>query len=132
MVRRLHMLIGVAALFAFPAVGQVPASAPEHVTIKLSSFAITPSQITLEHGHSYVLDIENDSTSSHDFTAPTFFAAATIAPGDGAVPEKGRVELKGKQSAQIRLTINEAGDYAFHCSHPLHAAFGMKGVIHVS
>jgi uncharacterized cupredoxin-like copper-binding protein len=129
MVHRFHILIGVAALVGSPVIAQVPA--PEHVTIKLSSFAITPSQLRLEHGHSYVLDIENDSTSSHDFTAPALFAASTIAPEDSARLDKGRIELKGKQSAEIRLTINRAGDYQFHCSHPLHAAFGMKGVIHV-
>jgi plastocyanin len=107
----------------------VPASAlaqPAAVqTIHLSSYRILPSAIQLAAGRPVTLVFANDSGSGHDFTAKEFFANSRIVAG--AAPG-GQVELRGHESKSVTL-IPAAGTYAAHCSHFLHASFGMKGVI---
>ena len=104
---------------------------PQLVTIELSSFAFTPSELTLQHGHAYRLHLVNTSSGGHDFTAPEFFAASDVAPQDRALVTDGKVRLSGHATADIALTPEKAGTYKLHCSHMMHASFGMRGTITV-
>lgn len=99
----------------------------ETVEVRLSSFAFAPSEIRLQSGKPYVLKLF-DKAGGHDFTAPEFFAAARIAPEDAAKVAKGQIELKGGESASIRL-VPAAGTFDLTCTHFGHAALGMKGKI---
>jgi uncharacterized cupredoxin-like copper-binding protein len=102
----------------------------EQVHISLTSYAFTPSTITLKAGTTYRLHLTNDSGKSHDFTAEGFFAASTVAPEDKAKLEEGaELEVAAHQSADITLTPNRAGTYPLTCSEFLHTTFGMKGTI---
>jgi len=35
------------------------------------------------------------------------------------------------KTAEIRITLSEAGEYNFYCDKPFHSSFGMKGQIEV-
>jgi len=102
-----------------------------HVPVELSSFKFTPSTIILTHDQPYVLDLTNRSSGGHDFAATAFFQAARIDPADEGLIHKGKIALKRGESVSIRLVAPPAGEYELHCSHFMHAGFGMKGTIRV-
>lgn len=95
------------------------------VEVQLSSFDFAPQTIRLKAGEPVVLHLVNTGRGGHNFAAPQFFAAAT---GVSGPVERGRVEVKGHQSADVRLTPAR-GTYKLRCTHTLHSAFGMKGSI---
>lgn len=101
------------------------------VTVQLSSFKFTPSTLILQRGVPYRLHLVNVASGGHDFDAASFFAGSTIAPEDRKKIEKGRVELGGGKTADIRLIPLKSGTFRLHCSHFMHATFGMKGAITV-
>jgi uncharacterized cupredoxin-like copper-binding protein len=106
------------------------AQAQEQIHVSLTTYAFTPSTITLKVGTPYRLHLTNDSGKSHDFTAGAFFAASTVTPEDKAKVEEGsEIDLDAGQSVDITVTPNRAGTYPLTCSHFLHATFGMKGTI---
>ena len=98
------------------------------VDVSLANFRFTPGAIRVPAGTPVVLHLTNSSTKSHDFTAPQFFAAATIAPADRSLVKDGSVELGGGERRDIHL-VARAGRYRLKCSHAFHALFGMKGEI---
>lgn len=117
--------------FAFlAAISLTPgAAAAQAVTsVNLANFSFTPMTIQLQAGVPTVLRLRNSSSGGHSFTAPQFFAAARIAPQSAALVQKGKVEIPGGATVAIALTP-AAGQYPLKCSHPFHAAFGMKGTI---
>ena len=99
------------------------------IEVSLRSYGYTPQTITLEHGRPYLIHFTNTSRSGHDFTAKAFFAAAEVAPEDRRRVEDGKVGLDGGESADVHLVAPPPGAYEVHCSHFLHASFGMKGQI---
>jgi plastocyanin len=115
-------------------VGKLPAqpSGPETVTVTLSNFKFTPDANILQHARSYRLHLVNASGIGHDFTAPDFFAASTIAQPDRALVTDGKVRLAGKASADVTLTPEEPGVYTLHCSHFMHSGMGMNGHVTVT
>jgi plastocyanin len=68
------------------------------------------------------------SGGGHNFTAPQFFAASRIEPESAALVRDGKVEVPAHSTVNVDM-IPATGQYALKCSHPLHAAFGMKGTI---
>lgn len=124
----LRLTIAVAfCLFPMPLLAQP--DEPRRVEIDLSSFKYEPATITLDHGVPYVMHFVNTSGKSHDFVAKSFFAAAKVADEDRPRMTDGGVELEGNQSVDIHLTAPQPGTYDVHCSHFMHAAFGMKATI---
>lgn len=122
---RLSMLmIAPAIAIVAPAAAQAP-GAPATVPIAVSSFDIVPSTIHLAAGQPVRLVFSNTSRSSHDFTAPAFFARAAGVTGP---IERGEVELAGHSSATVML-IPARGTYKAKCSHFGHAMLGMSATI---
>ena len=111
------------ALFAVPAAAQQPRT----VEVSLSNFDFTPSTIRLRAGEPVVLHLVNNSRGGHNFAAPQFFAAAS---GVSGPVSGGKVELRGHQSVDVRLTPAR-GHYHLRCTHTMHTAFGMSGEIEV-
>ena len=72
-----------------------------------------------------VLHLVNSGGGGHNFAAPEFFAAAE---GVAGPVERGRVEVAGHRSVDIRLTPAR-GSYRLRCTHMLHTSFGMTGQI---
>jgi uncharacterized cupredoxin-like copper-binding protein len=112
-----------------PLAGLSAQGSAETISVELSSFKFAPSTLTLQHGHAYRLHLVNAASGGHDFAAPAFFAASTIAPGDQGKVAGGKVRLSGKQTIDIVLTPQRAGTYSLTCTHFMHSTFGMKGQI---
>jgi uncharacterized cupredoxin-like copper-binding protein len=103
--------------------------AAQTVNVQLSNFKFTPRTIILDHGRPYALRLYNASSGGHDFTAPAFFAAAAIVPGDRRWVRGGEVEVPPGQLREIRLTAPAPGRYKLKCTHQFHKFFGMSGTI---
>jgi uncharacterized cupredoxin-like copper-binding protein len=126
--------IGVAATVALfgvaAASGPAPAQdAPSPITVQLTDYRYSPTEIDLTHGQSYVLHVVNPGGGGHDLSARAFFQAVTLAPDSAALVHDGDIEVKGGQSVDIAFTAGAPGTYEMHCTHPMHAMFGMKGKI---
>jgi uncharacterized cupredoxin-like copper-binding protein len=111
--------------FAFLSTAALAQDAPQRVEVRLSSFDFTPSTIRLAAGRPVVLHLVNSGDGGHNFAAPEFFAAARDVTGP---VRRGRVEVAGGQSVDVRLTPAR-GTYRLRCTHTLHTAFGMSGEI---
>jgi plastocyanin len=107
-----------------------PEIASETITIRLSSFKFAPDHLRLRAGVPVRLHLVNESDRGHDFSAPGFFSAGLYGPGSSP-PAKGRIEVGGKQSADIAIVPKQPGTYDFECTHFLHSLFGMSGTIEV-
>lgn len=132
MLRRPFIIIAMGA-WAAALSPAMAATAPDwahaqRIAIALSDFKFTPKTLSLRHGQAYRLHLTNTGSGGHNFSAPAFFRAATIAPEDTAAIVKGGVDLKKGESREIRL-IPTAGRYKLKCTHFLHSGFGMKGQI---
>lgn len=119
--------LALTALCAAVALAQT--SAEQAVTVELSSFNFTPAKLTMQQGRSYRLHLSNTSSGGHNFVAKEFFAASNVVPEDRGKVVGGKVDVSGGQSVEIRLVPNTIGSYKLRCSHFMHSAFGMTGVI---
>ncbi len=117
----LSIMLAPAIAFAVPAAAQGSAT----VAIALSNFNIAPATIHLAAGQPVRLVFTNASGSSHDFTAPEFFAHATAVSGP---VERGEVDLPGHASASVTLTP-VPGTYKAKCTHFGHKMMGMRATI---
>jgi len=116
-----HAAVAVLAfLLASPA-----STEPATQVINVWSFGFAPRPIQLAAGRPVTLVFVNSSGSSHDFTAPAFFANSVISAGSAP---GGRIELRGHETRRITLTPRR-GDYPAHCSHFMHSTFGMRDTI---
>jgi plastocyanin len=104
-------------------------SKAQTVEIDLKNFAFSPASIRLKQGAPYRLHFVNQSSGGHDFTAKDFFAAATIDPATAGAVSNGTVRLSGSQSADVGLVAPQVGHFEAHCSHLMHATFGMAGEV---
>jgi uncharacterized cupredoxin-like copper-binding protein len=120
-----YLLAPLLFLTASSANAQATATAP----VQLANFRFTPNSIVLEHGHSYLLRLTNAGGGGHNFTAPSFFAGASIAAADRALIRNGGIEVPAGQVREIHLVAPASGRYDLKCTHFLHASFGMKGTI---
>jgi len=120
---RLFAAAALALTFSAPAVAQ-----PAAQTIQLYSFGFTPNAIHLTAGRPVTLNFVNSAGGGHNFSAPSFFAAATITSGSAP---NGLVELGARQSRSITL-VPRAGRYKVRCTHFLHQQMGMSGQILVN
>lgn len=101
------------------------------VTVELSNFKFTPSDLSLSRGVTYRIHFVNTASGGHNFVAKEFFDSSSIAPDDRAKVTNGRVELDDGQTVDVTLTPGRAGKYKVHCSHFMHSTFGMTGTITV-
>lgn len=117
------LLLASFVALAAPAAGQ-----PVTASVDLTNFKFTPAQIELKANRPTILQLRNDSSGGHSFSAPAFFAAAHVDPASARLINNGRIEVPAHASVQVALTP-AAGQYPLKCSHPFHATFGMKGTI---
>lgn len=124
-------LLGIGVLTAAaPAAAQpIDWEHAPHITVTLESYRFEPAMISMRHGEPYVLAFVNKADGDHNFVAKQFFAAATVSDADRSRVANGRVSLDGGQSVEIHLIAPAAGTYEAHCSHFMHASFGMKGSV---
>lgn len=134
MLRRLGFVLAAAlAIMVQPVRAEPPSTADwssaQDLEIDLSSFAFSPKTVMLAAGVPYRLHFVDKASGGHDFTAAAFFRDAIIDPDDKAAVQGGAVRLAANQTADIRLIAPKAGTYEAHCSHFMHAVFGMRGQI---
>jgi plastocyanin len=120
---RAAAVVVASLMFSFPT-DPIQAQAPS-LTIVVWSYGFSPHSISIEAGRPVTLTFENRSGSSHDFTAKLFFASSTIESGSA---ENGAIDLGPHQTKTITL-IPKRGTYQAHCSHFMHATFGMTDEI---
>lgn len=101
------------------------------MTVTLSNYAFAPSTLTLKSGTTYKLHLVNTAAKDHNFAAPEFFAASTIAPEDKTKVSDGAVEVGEGGTVDVTVTPNKAGTYNLNCTHFMHTMLGMKGTIAV-
>ena len=123
------ILVLTATLMACPS--GVLAQTATSLTITLSNYAFTPNALALQAGMTYQLHFTNSGSRDHNFSAPAFFAATEIAPGDQGKVQKGSVEVPSGQSVDITLTAGQPGSYPVECTHFMHKSMGMHGSITV-
>ena len=104
--------------------------APAKVTVTLANFSFAPTDLHLHAGQPVTIHFINGGSGGHDFTAPEFFAAATMDAANRArvAGAKGRVALGKGESSDVTLTP-KAGTYKAHCSHFMHSSLGMTGKV---
>ncbi len=119
------LLAGAAKARAEPAT--VDWSKAQTVQVGMADFDFTPKTLQFHANMPYRLRLTNSAGHGHSFDAPEFFAAAVIAPDDQSKVAKGDVEVEGGQTVEMKFVPTQTGSYKFHCSHFLHATFGMTG-----
>lgn len=130
MLKRIALAAVVLAATRSPVLAQTPDwSQAKRVEIGLSNYAFAPQELHLQHGVPYVLHFANTASKGHDFSAPSFFATATIAAGDQSHVVKGAVDLEENQAADVKLIPNTPGTYAVTCTHFMHTMLGMTGKV---
>ncbi|MGO4409726.1 MULTISPECIES: cupredoxin domain-containing protein [unclassified Brevundimonas] len=113
------------ALTLTAAYSPAPQAGPSVIEVQLKNYQFVPSTLHLQRGVPVVLRLI-DARGSHSFSAPELFAASTLDPATAQLVRNGKVEV-GEGGVELRLTPNTPGTYAFHCTHFMHSAFGMKG-----
>src|SRR5258705_3715472 len=103
--------------FAARAAGQ-----PAIAAIDLTNFKFTPAQIALRANQPIVLQIRNDSSGGHSFSAPAFFAAARVDPASAALVRNGKIEVPSHATVRVALTP-AAGQHPLKSRHLLHSTF---------
>jgi uncharacterized cupredoxin-like copper-binding protein len=101
------------------------------VTVQLTDFDFTPSQLSFQAGQPVRLVLVNSGSDLHDFSAPAFFAAASFRP-DGTVPAGGKIAVAKDKTAEVDLVPGTAGQYPLDCTEFLHTMLGMTGTIDVT
>jgi uncharacterized cupredoxin-like copper-binding protein len=107
------------------------AATPGPVTINIVTidYQFVPDRLTLQHDVHYRLHLENHGKETHEFTAPTFFATATIDNPEVLNREHTEIVMQPGEAKDIFLTPGKAGTYDLRCSD--HDWYGMVGGITV-
>ena len=121
----LTIVAAAAALAVSTAFSPAQQAAPSVIEVQLKNYEFVPSTLHLQRGVPVVLRLV-EASGSHSFSAPELFAASTLDPTTAAMIHDDKVEV-GEGGVELRLTPNTPGTYAFHCTHFMHSAFGMKG-----
>ena len=121
----LTIAAAAAALTFSTAFSPFQQASPSVIEIQLKNYEVVHSTLHLQRGVPIVLRLV-DTSGTHSFSAPELFAASTLDPATAAMIRNGKVEV-GEGGVELRLTPNAPGTYAFHCTHFMHSAFGMKG-----
>ena len=115
-----------AAILPLALAAPAPAPAqPSALVVQVYSYGFAPRPIHLSAGRPVRLTFVNQSGSSHDFTAKSFFAYSRILSGDAA---EGEIELPPHSTRSVTL-VPRAGTYHAHCSHFFHKQLGMSDEI---
>jgi len=125
---RLPLLIA-ALLLAAPAAAQ-ETNWRQHsdYDVLLEAFDIEPAPLRLEAGQPVALRFVNSGQRSLSFSAPGFFRAARIRPGDEAAIRNGTLHLEAGERRTIYL-VPQRGRYRMRSANFMHRLLGMSGRI---
>lgn len=87
------------------------------VAVEASNFRFQPNEI-VAHPGVLVLEVRNIASVDHNLTVEDQSGRRLI-----------EQELTSGHTVSVALNLSEPGEYGFYCDKPLHATFGMKGII---
>jgi uncharacterized cupredoxin-like copper-binding protein len=102
---------------------------PVMTEVVMVDYSFDPDHLTFEHDVHYQLHLENHGKETHEFTAPTFLATATIDNPDVLNSEHTEVLVQPGESKDLFLTPHRPGTYDLRCAD--HDWDGMVGGITV-
>ena len=105
------------------------AADPVRVDVAMVDYRFSPDHLSLEHGVHYRLHLENRGKELHEFTAPTFFAAAKLDNPEALNREHTEVVVQPGESKDVFFTPGPPGAYDLRCGD--HDWDGMVGGITV-
>jgi uncharacterized cupredoxin-like copper-binding protein len=121
---------------AFPTLGILLAASlagaqpkPVMIEVVMVDYSFEPDHLTFQHDVHYQLHLENHGKETHEFTAPTFLATATIDNPDVLNGEHTEVLVQPGESKDLFLTPHRPGIYDLRCAD--HDWNGMVGGITV-
>ncbi|MGH2463014.1 MAG: cupredoxin domain-containing protein [Candidatus Limnocylindria bacterium] len=114
--------------------GCSPAPPPQRVEILIQYSHFSPAEVTVPHGVPVTFVLVNEDPIDHEWLIgdAAFHERHRngTEPAHGARPDE--VSVPAFSSAQATLTFDQPGDVVFICHFPLHEAYGMVGVVHVT
>lgn len=116
-------------LLILSAASAAAAEAPVRVDVVMMDYQFVPDRLTFQRGVHYQLHLENHGKETHEFTAPVFFATATIDNPDALNREHTEILVQPGEKKDIFLTPNKPGAYDLRCAD--HDWYGMVGGITV-
>ena len=122
---RVFCVLGI--LLAAPFAAAQPK--PVMIEVVMVDYRFEPDHLTFEHDVHYQLHLENHGKETHEFTAPTFLATATIDNPDVLNREHTEVLVQPGESKDLFLTPHRPGTYDLRCAD--HDWNGMVGGITV-
>jgi uncharacterized cupredoxin-like copper-binding protein len=129
--RRIYVTSCMGSLLGFllGAAAAAAATQPVEVDVVMVDYRFEPDHLTFDRGVHYRLHLENRGKETHEFTAPTFFAASAIDNPDVLNAEQAEVLLQPGDKKDVLLTPLAAGTYDLRCAD--HDWYGMVGGITV-
>jgi uncharacterized cupredoxin-like copper-binding protein len=124
-VKRAFYVLGI--LLAGPLAAAQPK--PVMIEVVMVDYRFDPDHLTFEHDVRYQLHLENRGKDTHEFTAPTFLATATIDNPEVLNREHTEVLVQPGESKDLFLTPHRPGTYDLRCAD--HDWDGMVGGITV-
>ncbi len=129
--RRLRIVLSVAATIAMPVQLAVAASIDwshaELVRVLLVDDKFVPDKLSFQHDVAYRLHLENQGKEMHEFTAPAFFAQATLRDPSNLANGGQDIVVQPGAVADILLVPRKPGSYRLICAD--HDWAGMTGEI---
>lgn len=123
------LLACLAALAAAPAFAQEPNWRQyADYDLLLEPFDYQPKTLRLEAGRPVRLRFVNSGQRSLSLSAPAFFRAARIRPGDEAAIRNGAIRLAAGERRTIYL-VPAPGRYRMRSANMFHRLLGMSGRI---
>jgi plastocyanin len=121
---RLFPLAGLFLVFALAGCGGDEDSSPsasvrDTVEVRLSEFALDPSQVSIDEPGTYTFRAVNDGQAVH----------ALEIEGHGV--EEETEDLQPGETAELTVELTEAGDYELYCPVGNHRDMGMDGSVQV-
>jgi len=102
---------------------------PVMISVVMVDYRFEPDHLIFEHDVHYQLHLENHGKETHEFTAPTFLATATIDNPDVLNREHTEVLVDPGESKDLFFTAHRPGTYDLRCAD--HDWNGMVGGITV-
>ena len=102
---------------------------PVLISVVMVDYRFEPDHLSFDHDVHYQLHLENRGKETHEFTAPTFLATATIDNPDVLNREHTEVLVQPGESKDLFFTPHRPGTYDLRCAD--HDWAGMIGGITV-
>jgi uncharacterized cupredoxin-like copper-binding protein len=104
----------------------------QSIDVGLSSFAFTPTNLSLQHDQPYKIHLVNNSSDTHTFSSKDLFSAVAVQKVEkGGVTQPSlqdkSVSLAPNEQADLYLVAVKPGTYHIYCDEFMHDTMGMHG-----